>query len=91
MQIQRDDFFLGVDLQGLVCDRIVDPVMDVEGCFGLFPHTAAAHISLVADDECCRDGIHGPAGGFIVVGNGGHDGDAVRDAQVILLQNLVGQ
>ena len=65
--------------------------MDIKGCLRFFPHAAAAHIGLVADDESCRDGVHSTAGRFIVVGNGRHDGDAVRNAQVILFENLVGQ
>ena len=51
LQVQRDDLFLGVDFQGLVRYRIVDPVVDIERCLWLFPHTAAAHIGLVTDDE----------------------------------------
>lgn len=91
LQIQRDDLFLGVDFQSLVCHRVIDPVMDIKGRLWLFPHAAAAHIGLVTDDEGCRDGVHSSAGRFIVVGNGRHNGDAVRNDQVILLENLVGQ
>lgn len=91
LQVQRDDLFLSVDLQGLICHGIIDPVVDIKGCLRFFPHTATAHIGLVADDESCRDGVHSTAGRFIVVGNGRHDGDAVRNAQVILFENLVGQ
>ena len=65
--------------------------MDIKGCLWLFSHAAAAHISLVTDDEGCRDGIHSSAGRFIVIGNGRYDGDAVRNAQVILFENLIGQ
>ena len=45
LQVQRNDLFLGVDLQCLVCYCVIDPIMDVKGGFGLFAHTAAAHIS----------------------------------------------
>lgn len=47
LQVQRDDLFFRVDLQGLVRDSTIDPVMDVKAGFGLLPHTAAAHVGLV--------------------------------------------
>ena len=65
--------------------------MDVKAGFGLFPHAAAAHISFVANNQRSRNGVHRAAGGFVMVGNGRNNGNAVRNAQIILLQNLVGQ
>ena len=51
----------------------------------------AAHISFVANNQRSRNGVHRAAGGFVMVGNGRNNGNAVRNAQIILLQNLVGQ
>ena len=89
-QLQLDQGLVLVDFQRGFLDRVIHPVVDVEGGRVCIADTAAANIGLVGQDQGCRHRIDGNAGTLVVVADGGDDGGHLSGIAAHVIQDAPG-
>ena len=67
LQIERNDFFLHIDLQLGFCYGIVDAVVNIKCRFVLYSHAVSPHICLICNDERRRYHVLCSACRFIMI------------------------